>query len=327
MLTPQDISKKMSEYFGAVGFCLTNAQNIANAKGKTDLIIAGVQIFDEIIHRGAEILTDQMFIAQPCIRMQFQPYVSTQAGTSTSFVNVCTEKMNGSFEEHLQTVDHWCTILSKLGLHMNDFFVIMRETTNDWGTGSFPTLELFFVYGGLELGDASYFHIPQSNRAPIPVSDIGFGLERIAWAINKTDAYFDTLIPWTVQGVNEKIDACRTLALLLLCGVQPSNKGSGLQFRRFAKALSEDYYCEDLFYLILYYFDYWSQFSKPSVSRDVAIKRARLEIERFINLKISETLGLPPPREETTGDYFNRLVYTCNADIYKLRKIIQQCKK
>ncbi len=326
MLTPEQISAKMSEYFRSVGFGVETPLNIANLQGKTDLVIAGVQMFDDIIHQNQEIRNNKVFVAQPCVRMQFQQHVGTQEGTSTSFVNVCTEKMEATFSEHLQSIDHWCTILSKLGLHMNDFVVIMRTTVNNWGTGEFSALELFFSYGGLELGDAAYLLIPQSNRPAIPISDIGFGLERVAWAINKTNSYFDTLMPWTATGTKEMFDSCRTMALLVLCGVQAANKGPGLQFRRFAKVLGEKYYGENVDSIFSYYFDYWAQFIKPSVNREEFIKLARLEIERFVNLKICNTLKLPPPRDETTEAYCGRLVYTYDASIYELRKAIQTCK-
>lgn len=122
-------------------------------------------------------------------------------------------------------------------------------------------------------------------------------------------------------------DSCRTIALLVLCGVQAANKGPGLQFRRFAKVLGEKYYGADVYNILAYYFDYWAQFIKPSINnRETAVQLARLEIERFVNLKVCEMLRLPPPRDETTEAYFNRLVYTCNANIYELRKAIQTCK-
>lgn len=326
MLTPGQINARMSEYFRSAGFDLAAPRNIANFKGQTDLVIAGVQMFDDIIHHNQKIRDDKVFVAQPCVRMQFQPYVESQEGTSTSFVNVCTEKMVAGFSEHLQSVDHWCTILSKLGLHMNDFIVVMRTSVNDWGTGEFSMLELFFSYGGLELGDAAYLLIPQPNRPAIPISDIGFGLERTAWAVNKTDSYFDTLMPWTGTGTREMFDSCRTMSLLVLCGVQAANKGPGLQFRRFAKVLGEKYYGVDVYSILSYYFDYWAQFIKPSISREAALQLARLEIERFVNLKVCEMLKLPPPRDETTEAYFDRLVYTCHANLYELRKAIQRCK-
>lgn len=326
MLTPAQISQRMGEYFRSVGFDLVTPRNIANFEGQTDLVIAGVQMFDDIIHRNQKIRNDKVFVAQPCVRMQFQPHVESQEGTSTSFVNVCTERMGAEFSEHLQLVDYWCTILSKIGLHMNDFIVVMRTSVNDWGTGKFSAFELFFSYGGLELGDAAYLLIPQANRPAIPISDIGFGLERMAWAVNKTDSYFDTLMPWTSAGAREMFDSCRTIALLVLCGVQVANKGPGLQFRRFAKVLSEKYYGVDLYNILTYYFDYWAQFIKPSISRESAIQLARLEIERFVNLKVCERLRLPPPRDETTEAYFDRLVYTYNTNIYELRKAIKTCK-
>ena len=121
-------------------------------------------------------------------------------------------------------------------------------------------------------------------------------------------------------------DSCRTLALLALCGVQASNKGPGLQFRRFSRVLSDKYYGKDLYYVLSYYFDYWAQFIKPSVCREEAVHLIRLEVERIINLKVCEMLKLPSPRDETTEAYLDRLVYTCNVDIHELRKAIQTCK-
>lgn len=326
MLKLSHVSARMSEYFRSTGFEPVAPQGIADAHGQTDLVVAGVQMFDNIIHQNQPLRNDKVFVFQPCVRMQFQPQVESQEGISTSFVNVCTEQMGASFDEHLQSVDCWCTVLSKLGLHMNNFIVVMRTSKHDWGTGEFSALELFFCYGGLELGDATYLHIPQSNRSAIPISDIGFGLERIAWAINKTESYFDILMPWTMICTREMFDACRTIALLALCDVQAANNGPGLQLRRFAKVLGEKYYGADLFDVLPYYFDYWTQFIAPSLKREDAITLARLEIERFINLKICNELNLPQPRDETTDAYLDRLVYTCNASIHELRKAIQLCK-
>lgn len=90
--------------------------------------------------------------------------------------------------------------------------------------------------------------------------------------------------------------------------------------------LGEKYYGTDLFEVLPYYFDYWAQFVTPSIKRENAVMLARLEIERFVNLKICNELNLPPPRDETTDEYLDRLVYTYNASIYKLRKVIQLCK-
>jgi hypothetical protein len=319
---PAQINEKIRSYFETVGFSPVPSLNISNPYGHTDLVIAGVQMFDQIIHQNGEIVTSPMFVSQPSVRMQYQSQIATHEGMSTSFVNVCTEQMGASFAQHLQTVDYWCTALSKLGLHMNDFVIVMRTSENDWGTGKFLALELFFLYCGLELGDAAYFYIPQTGRAPIPISDTGFGLERIAWAVNKTDSYFSALRPITEIGMREMFDSCRTIALLALCGVQASNKGPGLQFRRFAKVLSEKYSTANLFEVVGYYIDYWTQFVEPVTTRNMILKNVQLEIDRFTNLRICKLLNAPPPRGETLEEYADRLVYTCNLSIDDLRNAV-----
>lgn len=321
-----DVIATMKKYFTLLGFKSVPSKSITNSDGHTDLVIAGVQMFDDIIHQKKEVREEKMFVAQPSVRMQFQAQVQFQEGVSTSFVNVCTEKMGSGFDTHLEAVDYWCGVLSKLGLHMNDLVIIMRTSEKDWGTGPFVALELFFVYGGLELGDAAYFLIPQHSREPLPISDIGFGLERIVWAMNKTESYFDVITPWTFCGSKEMFDSCRTLALLAISGVKASNKGPGLQFRRFAKTLSEKYYGEDIFQIILHYFDYWGNFTNPLVSEVEALQAVRIEVERFVNLKMAEIMNLPPPREETTEAYFERLVYTYNVGIHELHKAIKHAK-
>lgn len=326
MVTPAQANSKITGYFISTGFRLVEPLNIANMQGCTDLVVAGVQMFDGVIHDNQEINEERVFVAQPCVRMQFQPLVESQEGTSTSFVNVCTEKMSVTIDEHLNFVDHWCTALSKLSLHMNDFVFILRTSTADWGTGEFAALGIFFVYAGLELGDASYAVVPRKNHTPVSISDIGFGLERIVWAMNKTGSYFETLIPWTAEGTNELFDTCRTLMLLAVCGVCAGNKGANLQFRRFAKILSEKYCAVNMESILRYYFSYWSQFIKPILGQEESVELVQLEIERFINLKVSEMQQLPPPRGETTEAYFDRLVYAHNIDSYKLRKALQNAK-
>jgi len=91
----------MRSYFQSKDFQLESPRNIANIDGETDLVIAGVQMFDDIIHHNGQIRTVPMFVEQPCVRMQYQQHVATQEGTSTSFVNVCTEQMGGGIPRTL----------------------------------------------------------------------------------------------------------------------------------------------------------------------------------------------------------------------------------
>jgi len=130
---------------------------------------------------------------------------------------------------------------------------------------------------------------------------------------------FESVTPKNITDTHGQTD-------LVIASVQATNKGPGLQFRRFAKVLGEKYYGADLFGVLSYYLDYWAQFIAPSIERENAIMLARLEIERFVNLKICNELNLPPPYNETTDEYLDRLVYTYGVSIYELRKKIQICK-
>lgn len=316
---------ELSRYFRSKGFQIREPEKMANRYGKTDLTVAGVQMFDKVIHQEADILEGDFFIAQPCIRTQFQSVVASTNGSSTAFVNICTEKMGGSFEQHLFTIDHWLTALSKLGLHMNDFVLVLRTKKHDWGSGEFYVVELFFIYGDLELGDAGYSHVPQQGRASISLSDIGFGLERVTWGVNKQASYFDFLRPFTISCGNEEADLYRSITLMLSSGVQPSNKGPGLQLRRFAKLLSGKHYHADIQGLIVYYYNYWKQFGQPVVSVAEVVLGARLELDRTVNFKMKNMLGLPMPKKETTEQYINRVISTCNVDINKLREAFDTC--
>jgi hypothetical protein len=329
LLTTADALATMRKHFATAGFSLVEPLNVGlPASGTTDLVVAGVQVLNGVIHQGGTAQGERIAVIQPCVRTQFQPHVQEREGTSTAFVNVCTECVYATPEEHMQRVDEWCTLLSNLGLHMHDFTVVLRTSEKNWGTGAFPSCELFFSYCGLELGDAMFSRIPRVGLDVLSLSDIGFGLERVVWAINKTASYFDMHLPWMAQGSREMFDACRTLALLALCDVRASNKGSGLQYRRFAKLLSEGWYCEDMYHAFARYFAYWSDFLEPSTELAMALQRVRLEVERFVNIRICNALSLPTPRSgETTEEYCSRLVYTHGIDIQRLRNAIHPCNK
>ncbi len=324
---PIEVKNIISSHFVSSGYEELPRKNIVNENGLTDLIVAGVQVFDGVVHRGTNQIVGKFFIGQPSIRTQFQPLVANQDGTSTSFVNICTEEMNSTIESHMETLDYWFSALSKLGIRMDDFTIVQRIKQHDWGTGSFDTLELFLCYNGLELGDAAFMVVPTATNQIVVISDIGFGLERVVWAINKTETYFDLLKPIASDYPREMLDLCRSSALLSLDGVTASKKGPGLQLRRFIKILVEKYYSDDILNLIRYYIIYWKSFSSDSVS-DEAVNNIRIEIDRFINLKISEMLKIPPPRVgELTEAYCERLVYAGSVNVETLRQAIQSCKK
>ena len=325
-VSPKQVQDTLSQQLAALGYKIAQPRNIANALGDTDFVVAGVQMFDEVIHEGVPVLTGKYFVGQPAVRMQFQERVAKREGFSTSFVNTCTEVLGITFEEHLQTLDHWFRALSKIGLHMHDTTLMVRVSDDDWGTGTFPALEIFFSYAGLEIGDATYALVPRTGQEPVSISDIGFGLERLVWAINRNASYFDLLLPWRYDGGRELADLCRTAMLLSSCGVTPANKGAGFQLRKLAKMLGSKYRATDWQSFLAYYFAYWAQFIAPSVSEGDAIRVVHVEADRELNGLIHKRLWILPPRVETTEEYADRLVYTSPIDIRTLRDTIHLCR-
>lgn len=192
-VSPQKILEKFRKYFGSEGFVNQSSMNIQHTLGDTDLIIAGVQIFDEVIHQNKLAFPCSLFLSQPCVRMQYKEGVKLTDGISTAFVNLCTESLEVSFERYLLEVNHWLTFLSQIGMHTQDIVLLQRSRETDRGQGPFTLFELFFLYAGLEIGDASYAVMPTADERKVSISDSGFGLERIVWAINKSGEYYSCL--------------------------------------------------------------------------------------------------------------------------------------
>jgi len=322
LVSPVEVWNEIRRLTENQGFHLVDPLRIANDSGRTDLVIAGVQALDPVIHQGMDVPHERMVIAQPSVRMKFLELVPNHEGTSTSFVNVCTEMMGQGIEAHFDAIDLWLSVLSKLGMNMRDFVLMQRVKERNWGTGSFETLELFFLYGDLELGDAAHMHIPRMGQQSLEVSDIGFGLERIVWALNKLPSYFDALIPMSILRTKQEHDTYRTLALLALSGVTASNKGAGLQLRRLCGVIAQKHYDPLGLQLIGSYFDYWAQFVSPVVNKEESIALVRAEVERLIMLEVGNMLNIPPRKGELLEAYMHRLVYTAGVSITDVRSVL-----
>lgn len=317
IMSPGVLNTKALDFFSSKGFSLHESLNVARTVGGTDLIVAGVQVFDPIIHGYAEVESRTLFIAQPSIRMQFVSDVSGSNGTSTSFVNICTEVINISITEHLENLDQWFTFLSSLGIHFSGITLIPRLKTSNWGTGDFNAIEIFIVYAGLELGDANYMNIMLKNSdESIVISDIGLGLERILWAINKTTSYFDVISPHSFNVTEDMYDSVRTITLLVCCGVIGSNKGPGLQFRRIARKIYElNSALTNVRECVEYAHSYWINFIDTSVSTNTAFSIIKNEIDRLrkddlrtILLTLTQNVPLPK-QNESYEEYIEKLVY------------------
>ncbi|MBI2610038.1 hypothetical protein HYW53_02575 [Candidatus Giovannonibacteria bacterium] len=296
---------------------------VASSSGNTDLVTAGIQLFNSCIYENAETPTKKMFIFQPVVRTQYQPFVGEMDGISTAFVNVCTEYGDAKLEDHFCSLDAWISVLSKAGLYANELNLVSREKIFDWGSGEFTTRSIFFVYRGIEIGDGTFALIPCKDKRLLAISDIGFGLERISWALNENSHYYDFLRPVDIKGTREMFDVLRTLALLALSGIKPGHKGAGFQFRSFANIIANKYILNSWETAFSFYLPYWKNFVQNAVSDYEAVRTIKCEVGRLLGIKMSKELKIPPIRaDETLEEYFVRMVYNQGIHQDIIRKFI-----
>jgi len=262
--------KKFKTLFSGLGYSISPSISMVSGFN-TDLVSAGVQIFSEILLTG---VTDgkeglKYFVAQPCVRLGSLKSQEDNLphDMSTSFVNICTEGVGLTAEGHISSIDDWLSALSGVGLHANHVNLVIRDRVENWGAGDFLVHQVFFVYSGIEIGDANFIYSVPSNTK-LSMSDIGFGLERICWVINGTKSYSDVFMNLGLDASSEFQDVCRTIALLVSNGIPPSGRGAGGRLRwliRRAMLLGDT---ANVLRLVYFYLDFWKEFNEFKLDYD-----------------------------------------------------------
>lgn len=263
------IVERLADLLGPDTSVLIQPLNIANKHGSTDAAIAGVQIFDkDFIHANAIVDVRRIcaVVSQASVR-NYSDHVNLEAASSSAFINLCIERCLTTLNEHLESIDHMLTALSKVGISANDITIRYREKVRDWGNGSFTARELFFIHKGLELGDAMFAWMPTKSGNSITISDVGFGLERIVFALNDTRYYYDNLVPplsnfdqFRTGDSLYVIDDIRTAVLMIMNGIKPGARGVNSRLRRHIKTIAKVYNGGSLQRFesyVLFFFEQW----------------------------------------------------------------------
>jgi hypothetical protein len=259
------------------------------------------QIYDDLIY-GQTRQEDvrRCVVLQPVIRLQGIGSVASLDGISTSFVHAATECWNVTAEEHFNVFDQWLDFFSNLGLHVGGFCLKIKRADNDW-SGRIVTSEMLKInYGGLEVGVANFFfNISQPSEIVATLSDIGVGLERLVWAINKSPAYFDGIGPLFRVTIHKRavLDAIRTSTLMAASGVVPEHKNQGSKLRAMIGLIVEEAQHLNLYELARYYHRQWVSFMDLPTTREQMYSVIWREINRGLNLETNRTLGIDEPFE------------------------------
>lgn len=283
----------LKSFFEKAEFKNISSKSIINENGLTLFISAGVQVLDPIIHDEKEIFAEKIYIAQPVFRTQFIPKISE--GVSSSFINIATEMVDKTPEEHFHALDRWMELLNILGLNKENIILKSIERYDKWGKRKFLQKILKIYYGDLEIGDALYIDMPQDSRENILISDIGFGLDRIKWLLSDNKSYFQTIAPDNEAFLNldrKTIDYTRTLSLLAGFGVKPSNNEHGYRFRQLSKLLVKTNLGKkiNLNNLIKLWYNDWQKWTNFPISEEDIEKIINMENERNLNREILDIL-------------------------------------
>jgi len=263
-----DVSNHLGETFSSQGYIHTSTNEIIRPKNSTTFFItSGIQHYESEIFKGCIPNSDPKFFMQPVIRTNYRKGVGE--GNVSSFINPSTIRFNSTPDKYLEDLDRWLDSLSKAGLYLGDFVFTLSPRNPDL-TSKNPWeknrgFALYCSYGGLELGDAGYFAI--LNHDDKPFSDIGFGLERITWAINKNPSFREVvgIYPNAFSQDIKTIDSLRTIPLIASSGIE-SNSDADNQFKKYMFQLGN--LDNEVQQQLGTYYDFWNNFISPKISKE-----------------------------------------------------------
>jgi hypothetical protein len=322
-----ELYEEAKKFFEREGYRVVDGLNILKGCGKTFFVVAGVEILNDVLIKEKPIPHLSLFVAQPSVRLKFIDYVEENNGFSTSFVNLSTQEVNPSLKSHIKHVNNWVKFLHSIGLHSYLTFSV-RERKRNWGFGEFDGIGIVSRYCGVEIGVCNFlYNIPQRTREFLRVSDIGFGLERLGWLINKPLSYFDVIGPilFSLRKKYVLMDSIRTMVLMASHGILEGKREQIKRFKRLAKKCEVDTARGlDIDQLISYYYNFWSKIRKPPKSKDYCKKVIRYEIYRHIIKRLSYELKTPPLKFVPSIQEYLEKTLKNGVSFDKIREVVTQ---
>lgn len=318
-------TENFRKFFPAREYRMHPSVAVVRSDERTLFASTAGQVFDDLIYGQSPQRDPQQYaIMQPVIRLQGIGLVASLDGISTSFVHAATECWNATAEGHFNTLDQWLDFFSSLGLHVGGLCLKIKRADNDWAGRTVTSEMLKINYDGLEVGVANFFfNIPQSSDTVATLSDIGVGLERLVWAINKSPSYFDSVGPLSSVTIHKRVvlDAIRTATLMVGSGVVPDHKNQGSKLRAMIGLVTEEAQHLNLYELVRYYHRQWTSFVELPVSREQAYSAIWREINRGLNLEINRVLGIDEPFEQDHEEFLRGAVQKKIVPIARLWNI------
>ena len=290
---PHEVLAVVREGMAGRGFTEATVDDLVGSGGDTFFVIAGVQLFDAVLRGQAPPTREAFFVPQPSVRVKSLHKVGHRPGISSSFVNLCTEELDGSTDDYLRHLESWLEVFHSLGMDTDGLTLIVEPEVFRRGDFTYRTVNV--NYYGFELGEAIMLSADSPECRVRTILDFGFGFERIVWAVNEADSYFSLIGPprQALTGRARLIDFVRTMTLLTAADLRPANTGPGYVLRKLGKmAVAEGARDADLDVLIRHGYRYWEDFVPPRRALDDCAAEVNAELSRAANATLAGRLGL-----------------------------------
>lgn len=273
-------------------------------KDSTFFTTAGIQHLETLIREKGGFEKEKFAIFQPVIRSQFIDKVSE--GTSTSFVNFSIGITESTPNDFISICNEFIHMLEQRGIKVSDLRFNIESNHSSHGEKIFDNISVSVFFQNVELGECVYIYdYPVGENKKIPITDFGFGVERLNWAIKKDADYlpeFSEIYSKYKEIDKNKLssifDAVRSMVLIAGDGVVPSGKDHGYRLRQFSKRFIDRNKALglDIEKMVHLSFDEWNKWgNKASITKENVVKVIKTENDRNFNslflVKLKESKG------------------------------------
>ncbi|MFJ8435148.1 hypothetical protein ACIQ9P_28010 [Kitasatospora sp. NPDC094019] len=205
----------------------------------TELTISAVQAVDPLLKDGKPYVFRRGYLPQPVVRLtgERDHVGALREGFLTSFVNISRIEPVTRTAEFTGILDHWLTLLSRIGLHARHLTIHGRNAV--WQRREVCGLTVHFRHLDLPIGDIVLLW--NAADPSCMAVDLGSGLERLAWARTRRPWWELAVGHFATSGVaTDVLDSVRTATLLVGNGIAPAARGAGGVLRRILSAVPVD---------------------------------------------------------------------------------------
>lgn len=249
----------------------------------TFFVVSGIQAISKQLFEELSFDNNWHIISQPSIRLKYLDQISGVEGNWISFVNTNLYKVWCSFEEYLGKVDELITALSSIWLYAWNLSLEVSMADITWNSKQMKNIGLNISFGNLEIWEALYvYDFQQDTRENIVFADIGLWVERMVYARDRMNNYFEQFNVNLEQYKEKEIEIIKTLILMLSVDIRnmPKTNNAWLRYKKMIELLKKD---KNYFPLIISFYGYWKDFLNHRLNIDTLLFSLLSDIEKYWN--------------------------------------------